>query len=178
MTDWTNRYDSHLPMLWALAADPLRKLRVVVEYGPGQGSTPGLLNLARFPDLTTLVSYEDDVVWRERLIDEIPADPRWTMHLVTRGQMGYEAPLVADTDLALVDAATADSRVALVLALRGKVPYLVLHDYDALPIYADAAGLWPYAYVPVECPTPMTALLTPDRLPAHLVKMIAEAYRW
>lgn len=164
--------DSHLPCLYAVG-EGLRPRRVV-EYGPGLASTPAFLDRARFRELESLISYEDSQAWYDRLGSEVSSDPRWELRFVERGNTCFQAGCPAGTELAFVDAGTADARVALLVALRSQVPVVVLHDYDGPAVYREAAELWPHRLV-YDRTAPATAILLHAPPPPRLVEAFV---RW
>lgn len=171
MTPRVGDFDSHLPVLGAIGATvPIRR---VIEYGPGLASTPAWLDRKRFPHLERLQSYEDNYGWYARIQDEIPSDARWELTLIRPGCFCYEAWPTEGMDLAFVDSSTADSRVALLVVLRGLVPLVVIHDYNTPSAYAKAAEHWPNRWV-YERVLPSTAVLSDEPLPAALVEALEQ----
>lgn len=166
--DWTAAYASHLPVLRALGRH--LPIRHVVEYGAGPASTRAFLDRAIFPRLDLLISYEDDRAWVDKLTRDLPADPRWRLVPITRGNYGAEAPFQPGFNLAFVDTGNADTRVLLVgHLLRHVAPIVVLHDYDGPQTYRDACAKWPHVYVYHQA-SPQTAVVSAAPLPAGLAQ--------
>lgn len=161
-----DRYDSHLPVLAAIGA--VMPIRRVAEYGPGFGSTPAFLRREWFPQLTSLVSYEESDDWCRRLAYTLPADSRWDLRGVNVGNLCFEADPPPETDLAFIDSATADGRLALCVRLRGRVPVVVFHDWGVPPAYVEACALWPHVLI-YDTTSPATAILLASPPPPELL---------
>ena len=99
-------YATHMPVLIALAV--VVRPRRVLELGSGPFSTSLFLDKDVFPDLETLVSYEDDEEWAPVVMDALGTATRLDFRMVDEVR---EAVPVADLDsfdLIFID----DSRTA------------------------------------------------------------------
>ena len=155
---------SHLPVLQHIGRTI--SVKRVVEYGCGLYSTLEFLRVETFPVLEQLISYEDDVTWARRIALATP-DLRLTLLPVEPGMFCMQE-IPVGFDLAFVDSSTADSRVAMLPRLRGRVQFVVLHDYDGPQAYRDACELWPYRLVH-RGGKPQTAIMSMEPFPAELV---------
>lgn len=168
MYDISKPYASHVPVLKALGQHlPIKR---VVEYGAGPASTSVFLNRNVFPQLTSLVSYEDSNEWCERLRRDIQ-DDRWDLREIVHGNYVADARFVNGYDLAFIDTQTADSRVALLRELQGQAPIVVLHDYDGPESYRRAIAEWSHKII-FKGMSPNTAIASFQRLPNSLRKAL------
>ena len=172
------RYDSHLPVLWAIGET--MPIRTICEYGVGLGSTPVWLDRKRFPSMEHLLSYEEQESWFHKIKEELPpemsADPRWDLKRIESGNLFFSAEYLAGTDLAFVDGFTWDGRIALLIALRGRVPLVVLHDGHGPDAFRAAQTVWPHVLV-YRATDPGTSILSEAPLPAPLVAALrAQGY--
>ena len=133
---------SQLPVLCAIAK--VKKISAALELGSGLLSTPLFLNRDYFPNLTRLVSLENDLVWANKVIDKVGQDDRWTY----KAQAGEIVDLaktvnISDFDLCLIDdSTTIEGRSATIkYVTRTNIgsAILVLHDFD-IEIYR--ASVW------------------------------------
>src|SRR5579859_3848467 len=70
-------YTTHLPALLALRF--LRPIRRVLELGAGEHSTLAFLDRECFPELETLLSFEQDPQWAERVKTLAGSDARLSL---------------------------------------------------------------------------------------------------
>lgn len=128
-------YSTHLPILCSMAAiiQPTR----VVEYGSGLISTTTFLNRTIFPRLTSLLSFENDREWYERVAGHIGDDPRLQLRLVEGTMKDAVARFDLDAaDLVFVDdydsvplPGRADTIAALAALRPTRIP-VVIHDLE------------------------------------------------
>ncbi len=140
-----NPYASHIPVLLGLAR--LRPIRRVLELGSGDYSTLTFLDRAAFPELTSLVSLEDDPTWLERVRARAGADPRVEFRAVA----GTIAEAVDTLDLSAFDlvfvddSMTTEARVRTIRAVATAIhtpTFAAIHDFECTD-YREAATAAP-----------------------------------
>jgi predicted O-methyltransferase YrrM len=134
-------YMTHLPVLIGLArVVPVKR---VLEFGSGEYSTGAFLNNAAFPDLTELVSIEDDIEWYETVKKMFGDVPRLDLRLVPQPV----ADCIHDLDLSQFDLIFIDDSTGHAprsATIREVAKYgrpnnvVVIHDFQDQP-YRDAA---------------------------------------
>jgi predicted O-methyltransferase YrrM len=138
-----NPYATHLPVLLALGqALPVRR---VLELGAGSHSTPAFANPSYFPELTSLVSLEDDSEWFETL-SALPGlgGPNVELRLVDA--VRHSVP----SDLSMFDLVFIDDSQVLAeraqtirsVALTKPTGVVAVHDYEQRAY--RAATRWPH----------------------------------
>ena len=130
-----NPYITHLPVLFTLRR--FRRFRRVLELGCGEGSTLAFLDRSCFPEVERLVSYENDLVWAERVEEMAHGDRRLCMKV----RSGSMAKAVAeeelgDYDLVFIDdsrtIAERSETISTIAARRPQTAVVVIHDFEIL----------------------------------------------
>ncbi len=129
-------YATHLPVLIGLPR--LFEVKHVLEFGSGLSSTPLYLNREVFPDLVSVLSYENESEWLEKVQEATQHDSRLQLKLIEGRMAGMVDTLnVGDYDMIFID----DSRGFKVreetiraIAARCKAcgGVVVIHDYERL----------------------------------------------
>ena len=86
---------SHIPVFKVLA--PVFKPRRILELGSGLCSTPMFLDREIFPDLETLVSIENDPVWRLSVGQACGDDDRLTLVLIDEPVATFASKMLIDS---------------------------------------------------------------------------------
>lgn len=161
-------YSTHLPILCGLSAivQPSR----VVEYGSGLVSTPTFLNRTIFPVLTSLLSFENNREWFQRVAGQIGHDPRLEYRPVD-GPMkaavskddltGAELVFVDDFDSLLPPHPRRSDTIAAIAALRPVGIPVVIHDIE-LRHLRRSARLFDHLFR-FDALNPQTAVVWNDR---------------
>ncbi len=114
-------YSTHQPVLYEAV---MRTSGPVVEFGCGHGSTPLLHKICDGRRLLTL----EDAEWLEKFILLTTSWHGFGLAVDWAGTTDYVALQL--WDVALIDHAPWEARVAAVLALKDKIKFIVLHDCD------------------------------------------------
>jgi hypothetical protein len=110
--------------------------KTVVEFGSGTFSTLTFLDRAIFPSVESLVSFENDAVWYEKMKQLVSGDGRASIRQVT-GPIASQVGSIAwnTVDLVFVDDSDEFGRAATVRELskqRISGVAIILHDYEIL----------------------------------------------
>lgn len=136
-----NPYATHIPVLVGLPR--LMKIRRLLELGCGEYSTLTFLKREVYPDLETIVSFEKEPVWKEKIAMLTGNDPRMNLRLVT----GAMSNAVIETDLQMFDlifvddSASGEQRtetIREVVRKLGQSQIAVIHDYEFKPYRKSA----------------------------------------
>lgn len=161
----TNDYATLVPVLVGIGH--VLRTKSVLELGAGRHSTTTFLNRTAFPDLSRLVSYEDDPTWAAQVEALAGYDQRLNLLLVSGVAPSVGRLSLADYDLILVDDShSMDKRIATIEALSSKhdVSCLVLiHDFE-IPEYRGAASRFTHRFV-FDALTPQVGALWNSNVP-------------
>lgn len=123
--------DAHVIAMQQIAAKT--KITKVAEFGMGTVSTIQLLNREMFPDVETLISFENDPHWYQKIKDQLNDVGRWNVIVCDEAKMPQEFSKIELPDMVLVDSATVVGRIEILRylhSMENKVPYIVLHDSE------------------------------------------------
>ena len=140
---------SHIPVFKALA--PVFKPRRVLELGSGLCSTPMFLDREIFPDLETLVSIENDPVWRLSVGQACGDDDRLTLVLIDEPVATFASKMLIDS-FSLVffdDSRSGAERCETIRAVGPQMPHnavAVIHDYEEKQ-YQDASMVFDNQFI-------------------------------
>ncbi len=125
-------YATHIPILLGLSAaiEP----KVIVEFGAGMSSTPTFLNRLLFPSVESLISFENDLEWHERMEPLVSTDSRASLTQI-KGPIAAQVEGIPlnGVDLIFVDDSDEGGRTATISALAKRRPRgipIVVHDYN------------------------------------------------
>lgn len=124
-------YATHMPVLIALAG--VVRPRRVLELGSGPFSTSLFLDKDVFPDLETLVSYEDDAEWAPVVMDAVGTDARLDFRMVDEVRGAVPVDDLDSFDLIFIDdSRTAGERSQTIRTVAAARPrgVMVIHDYE------------------------------------------------
>jgi predicted O-methyltransferase YrrM len=128
-----NPYATHIPVLVGLSR--LMKIKHLLELGCGKYSTLTFLQRDVYQDLETLVSFENEPTWKEKIASLVGDDPRFASKLVG----GAISNAVTETDLQgfdlifIDDSASGEERARTIRKVIGKIgqaQIAVIHDYE------------------------------------------------
>ncbi len=138
-------YSTHLPVLCALAT-LIRPTRIV-EYGSGLISTATFLNRTIFTELNSLLSFENNSEWHEKVANQIGHDRRLQLRVVDGPMMG----VVSDHDIFGADLVFVDDQdsfqpsvprrsdtIAAIAAIRPSRIPIVIHDIEVWHLHRSA----------------------------------------
>lgn len=138
---------THSPILLGLAR--LETIRRVLEFGCGQFSTKTFLNLAAFPHLERLDSFENDPAWFKEIATTLQGDSRIKLTFV-QGEMSAAAIKTDPRKYGLVfiddSAPRTNLRSATIRAVgRWGARLAVVHDFETFA-YRRAARYFAHRY--------------------------------
>jgi predicted O-methyltransferase YrrM len=133
-------YATHTPILMGIGRS--QKIRKVLELGSGPYSTAIFLDREVFPDLESLVSYEDDPEWLPVVQAAVGDDPRLDLRMVNAVRESVPDD-ISDFDLIFIDDSRSPAeRSQTIASVREKHPRAIvaIHDYEQRPYRAAARG--------------------------------------
>lgn len=157
-------YGTHVPVLRALGQFLGDKAQRIVEYGSGVFSTMTFIDPRAFPHATSIVSYEANPQWIDRLQQHIGVDDRWSIYMTPLDRMIDN--LHEDVDVVLIDcdekppvdadgrrnADRFDARIALIQAYQHHpAAVVIVHDSnfsDLNPVVEQSAYRHRMTYKP------------------------------
>lgn len=128
-----NPYATHIPVLIGLPR--LMKVRHLLELGCGEYSTFTFLERRVYPDLETLVSFENEPAWKEIIARQAGNDSRLDLSLVS----GAMSRAIMETalqsfDIIFIDDSTSGEQraetIREVVKKLGQSQIAVIHDYE------------------------------------------------
>jgi predicted O-methyltransferase YrrM len=131
-----NPYATHIPILIGLSR--LLKVKRVLEFGCGEFSTLAFLDRAIFTDLESLISLENDFLWKEKINALVKDDSRAILELIN-GSMSKAASQadLSEIDLIFIDdSVSGEQRVETIRKLTSKLSnsrVAVIHDFEYKP---------------------------------------------
>lgn len=128
-------YATHQPILIGIAR--LRAVKNVLELGSGPFSTTMFLNREAFPELQSLVSYEDVPAWRDKVMEAVGEDERLDLRLVDAVHESAGDASRGPYDLIFIDnSARMKLRESTMRAVGRAQPLqtaVVIHDFEWKP---------------------------------------------
>jgi hypothetical protein len=156
-------YATHLPVLVGLAS--VVRPKVVVEFGSGTYSTLTFLNRGIFPSVESLISFEDDPAWYEKMKGLVSGDNRASIRQV-RGSIASQVRSITGhaVDLIFVDDSDEHGRAGTLRELsKLSDTAVILHDYN-LPRIRWATRMFERRYC-FNIWNPQTCVLWNGNLP-------------
>lgn len=127
----TTPFATHLPVLAGLAT--MAPVTRVLELGSGPYSTRLFLEIAAFPHLEALRSFEDDPDWERVVRDAAGNDARLTLTLVDAVRTSVPRPLEGFDLIFIDDSRTFSERAQTITAVceqSPSAPLVVIHDFE------------------------------------------------